>query len=423
MLSLSATAPPGYIVDRVEANMNGEGITVNKNGDTYSLVNKAPDSGSTELTVYYVLAQQDYTLTYRYYSRDWNADEESNYENNDKVIRENTTPDKTYTVTVGLTDGQIKNGKPISSVLVQYAPAVDYLYKDCKWVINDSYVEYGENAVTITATQPAKTFTVRFFNQDDEFKRIEQAKLNGLVKDEGEFIEAEPKLGRAKFAYWLVEDDDTGKTITKCYSRAFNYRVTANLKVTAVYGAMVKHIDISDPTYSREQYMDGETTVDKLYADFILSYMESSGNLFNPEYAESDEVEALEGYTSGLLIEYDDNIKLTKADRPGAKLSDEEKVEFKSTDLLDVNLIKNYIKGLSVHLPSGRKLAKMEIASSRYNNKNRVDQPVVFKNTEQARHTVFRAYYYVVDAEGNVELSEPVYFYLYDIGNSDANTQ
>ena len=56
-----------------------------------------------------------------------------------------------------------------------------------------------------------------------------------------------------------------------------------------------------------------------------------------------------------------------------------------------------------------------------YNNKNRVDQPIVFNNTEAARHQVFRAYYYVIDSDGNVELTDPVYFYLYDIGNSVRN--
>ena len=57
-----------------------------------------------------------------------------------------------------------------------------------------------------------------------------------------------------------------------------------------------------------------------------------------------------------------------------------------------------------------------------YNNKNRVDKAVRFNNTENFRHYVFRAYYYVIDDNGNTELSDPVYFYLYDIGNSVSAT-
>ena len=63
-------------------------------------------------------------------------------------------------------------------------------------------------------------------------------------------------------------------------------------------------------------------------------------------------------------------------------------------------------------------LFKFNVNNDSYNNKNRIDKALSFNNTENFRHYVFRAYYYVVQPDGTVELSDPVYFYLYDIGNS-----
>ena len=420
ILSLEASAPSGYMVQKVEANINGESVTVAKNGNIYSLINKAPDSGSTELTVYYVQEKLEFNLNYRYYSREWNADEESSFENNSKVIGENTTPDKTYTVTVELTKNQVENGKPKSSVLVANAPAVDDLYKDCKWQIDENHVSCSGSEVTVTATQPPKTFTVKFFNQDGEFKKIEQVKLNRFVKENDEFIKADETLNGSKFAYWLVEDENTGREIAKCFSPEFNLRVTANIKVTAYYGATAKSITISDPKLTREQSTDGENPIDKIYADFILSYMEDEGRLFNSSIAEAEQAEVLEGYSSGLIVEFDSNIKLSREDERGHKLSDEEKVVFPANDTVDRNTIISYIKDKNPTLPNTRTLINLPVNNSSYNNKNRVDKTIDFSNTENARHTVLRAYYYVKDAEGNVELTDPVYFYLYDIGNSAA---
>ena len=69
---------------------------------------------------------------------------------------------------------------------------------------------------------------------------------------------------------------------------------------------------------------------------------------------------------------------------------------------------------------------KFEINNSGYNNKNRLDYYVKFKNTQAYRNYVMKAYYYVyeVDANGNAvagtfKITGAVYFNLYDIGNSE----
>lgn len=111
-----------------------------------------------------------------------------------KGYRFKYNPDKTYTVNVSLTDAQLIGDKPIKKVLVDNAPAIEDLYKDCKWKFDDAHVEYNGNEVTITPDQPAKTYTVKFFKnngEQNEFETITQVKLNSLVKKDGKFITAE----------------------------------------------------------------------------------------------------------------------------------------------------------------------------------------------------------------------------------------
>ncbi|MCR5653690.1 MAG: leucine-rich repeat protein [Ruminococcus sp.] len=427
-LSLSNITPPegGYIIDSIDVDMNNYPTSVAEDNGTYTLNTSAPDSGSTVITVKYDLKRTVFNLNYKYYSREWNADEESNYENNNKVIGENTQPDKTYTVSVSLTDADIKDGKIANMrVFVENAPAIDDLYKDCKFnKFDDDHVIYNGTEVTILAEQPAKEFVVKFYKNDgdnDDLETLSKVKLNGFAKKDGEFITADETLNGSKFAYWLVKKAGTDKEITKCYSRKFNSRVTENIDVVAYYGEQAKSITLSDATYSREQTSDGKGNIsDKLFADFILSYMDETGRLFNASAAASEGVEALEGYRSGLIVEFDSEVKLEREDEAGHKLTDQEKVVFPANDTVDKNTIISYIKGENPDVPNTRTLLNLAVNNNSYNNKNRVDKALSFNNSENARHTVLRAYYYVVDAEGNVQLTDPVYFYLYDIGNSVA---
>ena len=427
-LSISNITPPAdYVIRSIEVEMVGASASVTERNGTYTLNNTAPDSGATVITVKYDLKRTVFNLNYKYYSREWNADEESNYENNNKVIGENTQPDKTYTVPVSLTDADIKDGKITNmKVFVDNAPAIDDLYKDCKFIkFDDDHVIYNGTEVTILADQPAKEFVVKFYKNDGDKDELvtpcKNVKLNGFVKKDGEFITADETFNGSKFAYWLVKKAGTDKEITKCYSRQFNSRVTENIDVVAYYGETAKSITLSDAIYSREQTSDGKGNIsDKLFADFILSYMDETGRLFNASAAESEGVEALEGYRSGLIVEFDSEVKLEREDEPGHKLTDQEKVVFPANDTVDKNTIISYIKGENPDVPDTRTLLNLAVNNNSYNNKNRVDKALSFNNSENARHTVLRAYYYVVDAEGNVQLTDPVYFYLYDIGNSVA---
>jgi len=241
---------------------------------------------------------------------------------------------------------------------------------------------------------------------------VTRVKLNSWVLRNGKFITAPEKDGDGDFAYWKVEVG--GKEIAKCYDREFNLRITGDSKITACYGAKAKAVTISEAKYTREQTTgaDGNKR-DILYADFVLAYMEENGKLFNPVYpnATTDDIQ------TGLIVEYDLGIQVKKEDAPGAVLSEAEKVVFSAGDKLSESEAQTLAGGGT--LSGKHSYACYSVAKDKYNNHNRVDRAVSFNNNETVRHLVFRAYYYVWNkTKGTFELTDPVYFYLYDIGNS-----
>ena len=318
--------------------------------------------------------------------------------------------------------------KPTQKAIADHAPAVDDLYKDCKWTVtkdNSTTVNYDteKSEVTVNAEQPTKTYSVEFFyttGKDQADVVLNEIKLNSLAKDsEGKFIQAPEKSGDNSFAYWSVVEND--KEIAKCYSRDFNLRVTGNYKITAMYTAAANVLSISDPRYTRQQYDNEDGThVDKLQVDFLLAYMKSNGLLLNSDLASQN------GYSSGIVVEYFDDCKIDKDDEIGGTLTDDDKAKVVLPETAE-SALKTFIESASISSTNEKQhLLKYTVPNSYYNNKNRVDRAIKFNNSEGARQMVFRAYYYVSHTEGDqmvTELTEPVTFYLYDIGNSQSTTE
>ena len=425
-LTFSAVPPDSeYMVKDIIVTINGEDISSSvKNSLSKGVytVGLAPDSGTTVITVRYAIKTTPYTLTYNYNGRKGGND--GSYAGDD-----GESDPVTYTVNVELYPADITNdGKPTQRAIADHAPAVDDIYKDCRWTVTSAdsdMVSYSkeQNEVTVNAVQTAKKYTVEFFyaaGSETADVVLDNVKLNSLATDnEGEFIQAPEKSGDDNFAYWSVLEN--GKEIARCYSRSFNLRVTGNYKIYAMYGARANVLSISDPRYTRQQYDLNGSKVDKLQVDFLLAYMESNGLLLNSELA------AENGYKSGIVVEYFDDCVIHKDDITGGTLTEEDKA---SVTLPGVNeeSVKAFIDSDSNSSANDvQHLLKYIVQNNKYNNKNRVDRVINFNNSEGARHMVFRAYYYVshVDKNGQTvtELTDPVTFYLYDIGNSQSSTQ
>lgn len=348
-------------------------------------------------------------LTYKYYNR-FN-------QQRDYIVK--VTLDDMYIAEHGYV--------PTNELIYDNAPAIDDLYKDCKWNLTDvTKVSINGSNATIWAEQTIKTYdvTMVYPNEDtDTYQESFTVYLNDYIKNNDGFITApvQNSLGQ-QFSYWQVIDTDQNVEVAKCYANDFNLRIVGNYLITAIYGvAVTDSTTISDATYTREQYTSGGTNHDYLYADFVLSYMSVGGILLNSEEA------ANMNYHTGVVVEISQSTKLNEPDVPGGKV-DYSSISFGSTDeqIKTAALSANGSTTRYTYDGDNRMLFNFEADNSLYNNKNRLDFYVRFKNTAAYRQYVMKAYYYVYYTDTNGETvytaSTPVYFNLYEIGNSVQST-
>jgi hypothetical protein len=336
--------------------------------------------------------------------------------------------ERIYVKNVTLSDDYIANNKLSldcedgRKLVYENSPAVDDLYNDCIWNITDQEYNPTGTTVTLVASQPEKTYKVTLdYNDGNGQTESGKVSLGSYFLDvDGNFYNA-PETNKAgdKFSYWIVYDADTNAKLMECYNSSFNLYVTGDIYIKAIYGEEIKAdvISISDAIYSREQYTNssGTVTSDYLYADFTLAYRDENKTLLSES-----------NYKTGLIVEFDRYITVYKADEVGYTLTESEKKQFtdEQNAVVTEETLKSFINtgNASKIIDGHRALYNYEIDNSNYTNKNRIDFYLKFQNTSNFRHYVMKAYYYVVDDQGNIKISDPVYFYLYDIGNSETTT-
>ena len=350
--------------------------------------------------------------------------------------------DRVYTVKVKLDDSYydtVKNAYIIDpnnakhqELIIDNAPAIDDLHKDCLWSIAQQTPTINGTNVVLDGIQTGKKFTVNLkYYKDNETdfapEHIDVLALNSYIKnsDTGDFYKTAAEVNGKKFLYWSVVSKDTGLEIARCYSQYFNLRVTDNFIVTPIYGGTSEsYISIGNATYTREQYTEAGINYDYLYADFIVAFMSPDAELLNQSSK----------YKTGVIVELNQNAKVTENDVNSGTFGAVGSTVDYSTITFDSSSdeIQKLATGNSpsVKYKNAENVSniayKFEINNSGYNNKNRLDYYVKFKNTQAYRNYVMKAYYYVyeVDAsgkavEGTFKITGAVYFNLYDIGNSE----
>lgn len=356
--------------------------------------------------------------------------------------------DRVYTVKVKLDDTYYNTDKKAyiidptnadhQKLIMDNAPAIDDLHKDCLWSIAQQSPTINGTNVVLDGIQTGKKFNVKLSYCSDEAVNEtdfapgynDKLALNSYIKngETGDFYKTAAEVNGKKFLYWSVVSADTNLEIARCYSQYFNLRVTDNFIVTPVYGdTSESYISIGNATYTREQYTEAGVNYDYLYADFIVAFMSPDAELLNQSSK----------YKTGVIVELNQNAKVTEANvKDGGKFGavgstvDYSGIKFKSTSDKIQELATGNSSSLKyTNADSVSNIAyKFEINNSGYNNKNRLDYYVKFKNTQAYRNYVMKAYYYVyeVDASGNAvegtfKIAGEVYFNLYDIGNSETN--
>lgn len=354
--------------------------------------------------------------------------------------------ERTYTKVVELTEDYLQKHPDYyitDDLIYDNAPAVEDLHKNCTWTITDQKVTRQGTTATLWGTHSDLNHTVYFKTSENGSFAFKYVKDNDYLLDgSDEFFVANSKSaeGNKNFAYWIVYDyneyinnNHNLKEIAKCYSTKFNLRILGDYYIYPVYdNVKSQSLTISDPTFTREQYTDstGNIKSDYLYADFIVAYMSSNGILLNGDRAQTMK------YHTGLIVEFSNNHKINKPDAVDAKLTADEFSALKEAYTADESFSDSDIQtfatsgsksgSVKTDETKSKAMFKFDIKNEDYNNKNRLDYYVKFPNTAYYRHYVYKAYYYVyyTNDKGEVvyDMTEPVYFTLFDIGNSSAVT-
>ena len=271
---------------------------------------------------------------------------------------------------------------------------------DCKLNVVINY--NGYNRVTI---MPNPKTGIQRCVKSDEY----------VLDNENNFYVADESFNGKPFSYWEVVPCNVDRVIEICSTRKYNYLVNCNCVIRAVYGSSKENIAlIGEPTYRKIN--DNGTS--KLRATFTLQYFSSDGVLLSGSLAKD--------YKVGLLTEFCNFVKITKEDEIGATLLPSEKIKFPESLNTDIAEIEKNIKASKKQFvfdidgdgKNDKCFNNFSIELNKFNNKNKIDFYVIFPNSEYYRHYVFRAYFYVINDKGEFLMSEPTYFYCYDIGNS-----
>lgn len=253
-------------------------------------------------------------------------------------------------------------------------------------------------------------------NDDGTYFTYDSGKYKYLVEAVESIKEGDKEI---KFSYWEIYTDAAHTDlVAKCYSRKFNYVLYAD------YYIVPKYIEDSKPMtesgnqatiqlleYSRNQWTDDEgvksSKTDLLYADFQLAF-NNNGQLLN----ENSDV------TCGILFEVGDKLSETNAE---AFKNNSASFTFETdTEKLKQSILKGETKS-----EEKRNLLKTEIATSDLSNKNRIEFYKGFANSKYYSETdkydytnalyLIKVYSYMIDADNNVTLSDPVYINFYDV--------
>lgn len=333
-----------------------------------------------------------------------------------------------YTKVVDLTDEYIdKYGKKITDELVyQNAPAIDDLHKDCTWKIEDTKYTVNGMVATLTATQNEKTYHGRIdVTGGGEWQAFDKIKYNEFLYNGDDYYRCEDP----NFQYWSVKEYGTDKEVARFYHPWFALRILDNYDIVAICNEdeAKNNAFIDSPVYTREQITDddGGNPRDYLYADFLVAYMGKENVQLNTDEGAQ--------YKTGIMIELSQGAVLTEENiNSETNTATFDNITFES----NYEQLEKFATGsdtvnkytyIGSDTSDNRVVYNYGIDNSLYTNMNRTQFYVRYKNTVANQKYVMKAYYYVykVDDEGNVTdftISDEVYFNLYNIGNSAADT-
>lgn len=356
-----------------------------------------------------------------------------------------------------ISDPSTKSGSyTIKEWIMDFAPKVDDLDKNSTWNLANITHTDGQKTYTLTATHTNKTHKVKLTftkNGSSYTSEVLTVADDAFTKtsDYGGLMGYTYNDASSNFKYWAVwsAKEDNGELVktgekeyARCYNRFFSLTIPEDSYIEAVYEyeSGEENGDIAairEPVFTREiSNADANgnfimnngkvVTTDVIYADFVVSYMtENYGVQLNTD-------EDKDKFDTGVIMEFNQNVSID--DNIASTITDKKFDSNIGTIKTNLNTYlssggfngKNYTNYTAptngTYSSTGKNaLYYYSIDNTKYNDLNRYDYFLKFNNTNTWRKRVMKAYYYVKEkSTGNITLSDPVYFAINVIGNSEA---
>ena len=246
------------------------------------------------------------------------------------------------------------------------------------------------------------------------------------------------------FKYWSVctveTDSSDSVEVTKCFSREFNYSAYQDYIITPNYDAAASlspdeqakkydnNVTITWAENARNQWNEGDRgnapaamggQGDRIFSNFMLAY-DRKDNVQLRTVTNS-------GIKTGVLF---DRVRELDKDASGnykTMTSKQYAVSFVDEAQTAKTNAKTYInKGAfngTDNYGDGHEYMYSNIALSKLDNKNRIEFTKAFPNIKTTgentgrKNYIYRAFGYMIEEDGTVTISEPVYFTFYDIAS------
>ena len=241
------------------------------------------------------------------------------------------------------------------------------------------------------------------------------------------------------FQYWRIFSNKDGEEIARCYDKRFTYAALGDYTITPIYevtqtqdpaldvSATINYLGASRNQWNGSDYgnaslitnSDAIVASDLIFEDFVCAYY-YHGESIRDGISDAD-------VTTGYVI---DRIALldTFEDEEYNTGREYYKDKYASTLAADKAVIEGYISNPSSKPASASNISIINIPKTSLNNKDRVQNYYSVYNSRgwdngqpKSKYTykkfVYRAFAYIT-VDGEVTLSDPVYFTMYDIATS-----
>lgn len=236
------------------------------------------------------------------------------------------------------------------------------------------------------------------------------------------------------FQYWSImtteTDTQNAVEVARCYYEGFNFSIYQDYTVTPIYTtaavqsaderakAEARDISISFTENARNQWNNGgggnkvkdgwKYQGDRIFSNFIVDFARQDNvQLNNTPDA---------GVTTGVLI---DRIEAVDG---ATKTGDEYAQQYEHTEATAETNAEQFIHDGTDAYGEGHEYLKSDIALNKLDNKNRIEFTQAFPNISHSsgqntgrKNYVYRAYAYMVEENGTIQLSKPIYFTIKDI--------